>query len=142
MTLVEVLAGSALLGILLVAIVVANARLTAQTRRAADHVEAAEAAEGLLQYLWMDRDAFPRTGGGDVPGHPGWSWRAMRIDNADVATLGGEAVSVEVFSPGESNQVPSARVELALPPAKKNRQGLDPNTATSNPAITRATAWQ
>ncbi len=79
-TLIEVLAGLALLGSLAVAMVLAKADLTAQDALARHKLAAAAAADRLMTGWWADPAAMPRDDRGDVPGQPGLRWRTRPID--------------------------------------------------------------
>lgn len=133
LTLVEVLAGSLLLGGLLVSIVVANARLTTQSARAQRRAVAAEVADGLLNRLWEKVDEFPRCDQGPVEGRTGWSWRTRVVANADVEKLGGQIVALEVWDDKTAADGPAARVELVLP----KQQGIE---GDANQPTTQAVA--
>lgn len=96
MTLVEVVAGMALLGTLLVSIVMATAKLTAQSRLAAHRVEAYLAADQLLFSWWSDWQNFPRNESGTISGHDDWRWRTFSTDSKiDLS------VKVKKKSPGD-----------------------------------------
>ena len=117
-TLVEALAGMAILGTLLTTIVVANARLISQAGRAKLRVEACEIADGLLGKWWARRDDFPRNDSGDVPRHEGWRWRTRTIQNESAETLNAEVVTLEIFAPDWQDTLPTVRVEILLPQKK------------------------
>ena len=53
LTLVEALAGTALLGTLLASVLIANARLTAQSRHAQQTIDACRLADMLLEDVWQ-----------------------------------------------------------------------------------------
>ncbi len=109
----------AILGTLLTAIVVANARLISQAGRAKLRVEACEIADGLLGKWWVKRDDFPHNDSGDVPSREGWRWRTRTVQNESAKTLNAEVVALEVFSPYWQDTSPTVRVEILLP-KKKN----------------------
>ena len=121
MTLVEVLAGALLLGGLLTSIVLANARLTGQSRRAALRHQAVGIADELLTQWWYQKaEQFPRAGSGEVPGRGGWKWQTTPVENAGAQALGGEVVALEVLAP--DNGIVAVRVEVALPPSARDKQ--------------------
>lgn len=125
-TLVEAVAGTALLGSLLVAVLIASSRLQVQRARSEARLAACGVADGLLEGWWEERDEFPRRAEGPVPGRDGWRWRTEVVENGAAADLGGEVVALEVFAPGgspgpaEGGQPlePAVRVELVLPEAE------------------------
>ena len=114
-TLVEAVAGTALLGCLLVAILVAHGRMTVQASRASLRVEACRIADRLLADWWLDTDQLPRDGSGAVAGHPGWTWRTQRLANDTAAALKADAVALSLFGPGQPAGLPAARIELLVP---------------------------
>lgn len=114
-SLVEALAGSLLLGSLLVAMLVAMSRMEMQSRRAEDQVQACAVLDGLLEEWWQDRDNFPDGDSGEVPDHAGWWWRTRGVANPDARILHGRVIAVEVFSPQTGDSLPAARTEVLLP---------------------------
>lgn len=107
-TLIEVLAGSALLGMLLVSILLANVRFSRQASLAERKLEAAAAADALLEAWWKDPAKFPRASGGSVANAlaasapagtstGGLTWRTHRLTNPDAEKLGVEAICLEIF---------------------------------------------
>ena len=120
MTLVEVVLGAALMGVLLTLVVLATGRFTAQGRGAAERIEACKVADRLLEEWWASSDAFPRNTRGEVPGRAGWRWRTADVkDDEQEETLGAKIMSVEVFAPGCADNAPSARVEMIVPEADR-----------------------
>ena len=128
LTLVEALAGTALMATVLVAILLAAGRMKAQSRGAAMREEGCLIADGLLRAWWPDRHKLPRDARGAVGGKAGWHWRTRRVASEEAAALGGEIVALEVFAPGGSGE-PAARVEIVLPGEDKGEddagQGTD-----------------
>jgi len=128
-TLVEAMAGTALLGTLLVTLLIAASRLGLQTARAERRIEACRIADRLLEGWWtMKRDEFPRNASGAVPGVQGWRWRTTEVSNGDAITLGGHVVAVDIFAPMEETGTPepAVRVELVLP-EKSDASQTGPN---------------
>ena len=126
MTLIEAVVGTALLGSLLVGILMADSRQRRQTWRAERRIEACAIADELLDQWWPKRDPLPRSGGGPIDGHDGWTWRTRTAMNRDAERLGGQVVVLEIFSPdlpeardptvaAELSRDPAARVELLMP---------------------------
>jgi hypothetical protein len=107
------------LGTLLAATLVAGARLNRQARRAAQTLDACQAADALVREFWRERDKFPRDGAGSVAGRDGWTWRtsARKVEDELLRPARIEVVRVEVFAPGASAGRPAAEVELVLPAA-------------------------
>jgi len=97
MTLVEVLAGLALLGTLLVAILLAKGRATLQQVRAERRLAAAAAADRLLTLWWKDLDRFPRHGQGYVDGRDGFTWRTRVLTYRSIKPVTVQVVRVDLF---------------------------------------------
>ena len=115
LTLIEAALGAALLGTLLTAVVMTNARMTAQTRSAVLRLEACRIAEGLLQSWYSQEAGVPRDGMGDVTDHPGWRWRTRIAENETAAAVRAEAIQLQVFAPGvKEDGSPVVEVELLV----------------------------
>jgi hypothetical protein len=116
-TLVEAVLGMALLGTLLVTMLVAGSRMTAQRGRVERRLEACQAADALLESWWTNRSALPRSASGDLPGRPGWTWRTTPVPSDGAKALEAEVLAVEVFAPGAGgpDREPAARVEILMP---------------------------
>jgi hypothetical protein len=114
LTLVEVVAGTAILGTLLVSVLVAAGRLQVQRASSQRHLAACRIADRLLTDWWPDRAKLPRAGGGTIEVEGGvWSWHTTVVANDAAEGLGGEVVRLEVFWQGGS-EVPLAGVEVML----------------------------
>ncbi len=114
-TLVEAVVGAALMGTLLTAVVLANARFTVQARSAEVRLEACRIADELLGNWFADENVFPKNTGGEIAAHPGWRWQTARSENKSATELDAEVVSLKVFAPGSENGQPAVEVELLLP---------------------------
>jgi len=112
LTLVEVLAGTALLGSLLVGILLAKHRLTVQSRLAETRLAAYEALDGLLTEWWTSPEGVPREAAGEAGR---WRWRTRREDAAEAEALDATIVVVELFEADVTGRAPAASVELLLP---------------------------
>ena len=115
MTLIETVAAVTILGAALVSLVLASAKLTAQSRRAQDRIVACDIADSQLRQWWREPEKLPRNAGGRVPGHKGWTWRTRVTDNEKAAGLKGQAVVLEIRSPAARDSEPTAAVEIILP---------------------------
>jgi len=113
-SLAETLAGTALLGGMLVGILTAHARMTVQTGRAGVRVEACRVADELLAAWWLDLDKLPREAAGPAGSHPGWTWRTQRVKNDTATALDAEAVRLSIYAPGQSGSLPAASVEFLV----------------------------
>ena len=115
-TLIEVLAGLALLASVLAALLVAKGNLARQWATSRRRCEAVQAADALLMRWWQDPELFPRSGDGEAPG--GWRWHVEEATNPEAARLGGRVVRLELFEsvPPPSGQKDAlASVELLIP---------------------------
>lgn len=104
----------ALLGTLLVGMLLAAGRMTANSARSAQRMRACQAADDLLAGWWLNRDGLPRQSEGAVAGSPGWRWKTMPVSNVQAERLGGEVVALEII--GDRDGQPLLRVELLLGP--------------------------
>jgi len=114
-TLVETIAGTFLMGTLLVSILVAKGRLAVQERRAENQILACAVLSDLLEQRWPERDQLRSNSSGDVPGHEGWRWRTRILEDERGRTLHTKVVAVEVFAPNQDHPLPAVSVEILLP---------------------------
>lgn len=119
LTLVEVVAGLALLSTLLVAVLTTKARVTRQWSGAHRRLEAVAAADRLLADWWQDRLMLPRRSAGRVPGDAGLGWRTTPVRNDAADALAASVVRLDIFdaraiSPASSPGVVLASVEILL----------------------------
>lgn len=97
LTLVEVIAGLALLATLLASILVAFGSQAAQFRGARDRLMAVELADRLL-CEWNSQNAIPAVGTEQtLHGTNDWRWRIVAGDSANLAASGVSSIRVEVF---------------------------------------------
>ena len=97
MTLVEVLAGTALIGTLLVGILLAEGRATQQQAQAGRRVTACALADGLLTEWTAPGRSIPREHQGRISGNPQWAWRTHVVKSSLPEELDCEVISVEVY---------------------------------------------
>ena len=113
-TLVEVLAGLALLGTLLVSMVLARGQLLEQKIKAARMLEAIAVADRLLAQWWEDPAAIPVGESGEIK-DAGMVWRTERRRDEEAEKNGAQVVTLElkrtVAAPGEE----SFQIEVVLP---------------------------
>lgn len=125
MTLIEVLAGLALLAALLGGIVSVKVRWARQARVTEQRRLAIRASDELLSAWWLDLGAFPRSSQGLAPGRPGLMWRTEPLANPSVVALGGEVVRLDVRDVLAAEDAPPlARVEVVIPIRVKNEIGV------------------
>ena len=116
LTLIEVVAGLALLGTLLTTLLLAHSRHARQIRAAQDKLAAVNALDGLLTRWEIERVQVPQRERGDLPGHPDLGWRTRPIRNPSADNLQAGVVAIEVFSQdAELNDPPLCSVELLVP---------------------------
>ena len=113
-TLVEVLAGTVILGTLLASSIVAAGRLEAQSARSELRVEACRVADQLLETWWTDRSEIPRSDSGLTGVDQQWRWRTCIVDSDAGQEFGAEVVALEVFPADGAHCDALARVELLL----------------------------
>jgi type II secretory pathway component PulJ len=121
LTLVEVVAGLALLSTLLVAVLTTKARATRQWSHAQRKLEAIAAADRLVTGWWQDLDRFPRRSAGRMPGASGLAWRTSPVAKPELSGLAVSVVRVEVFdeaASGAADRTPLASVEVVLDDAR------------------------
>lgn len=114
-TLVEALAGMAILGGVLVTMLIGQARLMAQQARADDRLEACRLADALLESWWRDRDRFPRNESGTISGTRSWQWQTQPVANDEAAAVGAEVVALELRHEGIGEDEAALRIEVLLP---------------------------
>ena len=112
LTLVESLAGTALLGTLLASIMVAGANFTLQAAKAQRRVEACRLAQEFMQENWGKRSELAAAGEGPIPRHDGWRWRARVTDKVPADDLRIKVLSLEFLGP--QDEMPSAQLEMLL----------------------------
>jgi prepilin-type N-terminal cleavage/methylation domain-containing protein len=97
LTLVEVVAGLALLSTLLVAVLTTKARVTRQWSHAQRKLQAVAAADRLLGEWWPRRDEFPRQASGRVAGDSGLRWRTEPVANPPLNALRTSVVRLDIL---------------------------------------------
>jgi len=133
MTLVEVLAGMAILGSLLTGIVLAQARLTVQSRRTMQRRQACQLAEGLLSLWWEDEVIIPRNSSGNIADPPGWRWLTYVYYTDEADDLGAEVMRLNLFGPGSAENETTLSIEILLPRLETDEDGNVIEDQTENP---------
>jgi hypothetical protein len=131
MTLLEVVAGLALLASLLGALVMAKARYVRQAAAADRRVEAVAAADELLAGWHQNPRSLPRelSGSGAVSGDRRLAWRLRPVANAGVEELGGRVVRLEVLDERLAPPPVLVAVETVV-----GEPAQSPTTASTKPA--------
>ena len=128
MTLIEVVAGLAILASMLTAIFSVKSRVTRQTRITERRREATAVADALLASWWQNKNTFPRSESGPVEGGQNFIWRTQPIPNPSAQACGAEVVRLEVLDATSlPAPAPLVTVELILPPSAKNATGFYPH---------------
>ena len=113
LTLIEVVAGLALMGTLVAAMLSAKGRFTAQHYRAQRVLYATEALDSLLLERWPDLGSIERTEHGELDNHQDMAWRASVIENLTTTDLHCRVIRIEVIDTlDESDSDPLVDVEL------------------------------
>ena len=131
-TLIEVLAGLALLASVLAALLVAKGNLARQWEMSRRRCEATQAADALLMRWWQEPELFPQSGDGEAPG--GWRWHLGAVSNPEAERLGGRVMRLELFEsvpPSTAHKSALASVDLVIPlqPAESVKGGEVKNNA-------------
>jgi|GEM_PF-2739955 len=124
MTLIEVVAGLALLGTMLVAIFVIHARLIRQTALAHRKAAAVQATDALLTKWSVDWSTLPIGTEEPLDDHPQMSWSVIEVANPEVEALGAKAVELRVTdSQADTDGSPLVTVQLVIPvESEKNEE--------------------
>lgn len=129
-TLIEVLAGLALLATLLAGLMSVQGRHARQGREAARRLEATAAAERLLSGWWLEVSELPRRGAGEVAGASGMTWRTQVTDAKLPEGLAGQVVRLEILESSQGENRVLTRVELLLPPEALPPEAPTPEAPT------------
>ena len=118
MTLIEVLAGTALLAGILVGLLSVKARCARQWTQANRRLAAAAAADALLSRWWQEPATLPRSGEGPVDGNSELVWRTRLVPNAEVEALGASTVRLELNGAAEPSgeAKPLVSVDVVVAP--------------------------
>lgn len=114
LTLVEVVAALAMVGVLLTTLLTAQARFTRQWQRAERRIEAVAAADRMVATWWAEPSAIPRRAGGEVAGGKAFAWRTTVVDDSAARQLGGEIVRLDIVDLHDREAAPVV-VDVLLP---------------------------
>jgi prepilin-type N-terminal cleavage/methylation domain-containing protein len=115
LTLIEVIAGLALMATLLVTMLLLKARFTHQLSDSDRKLRAVAAADALLEQWWANPEKFPINRAGSVTDSPGLNWQTHLVANDVVSKLDCRVVRLDILS-GDSVVT---SVELMLPPERQ-----------------------
>ena len=120
MTLVEVIAGIALLGTVLAVTVLSHGRLLRQHQRAQTKLQAVAAVDQLLSQWYAHGETVPAQSSGKLPGSPVVVWKTQRGRTQTSGAISVEVVELTAKIEGESPTLPPlVRIELALAPREQ-----------------------
>ncbi len=125
LTLVEVLAAMAILGSLLTGIVLAQGKLSIQSRRTMQTREACQLAEGLLSLWWEDEVIIPRNSSGEIGEPAGWRWQTFVYYSDQADDLGAEVMRLNLFGPGTHENKPTLSIEVLVPQLETEEGEID-----------------
>ena len=111
LTLVEVVAGLALMATLLVAMLSLKTRFTHQLGKSNLQLRGVAAADSLLTAWWADTSSFPINQSGAVASYPGFNWRTNLVANKAVAHLDSKVVRLDITD----NATVVTSVDVMLP---------------------------
>src|SRR5688572_15480186 len=96
-TLIEVLAGLVVLGVLVTSVTLARARMARQWADAERRLAAARALDAMVA-TWFDGpgETIPVAGAGELAGAAGCTWRTTLYGDAAARELGAGVVRIEV----------------------------------------------
>lgn len=100
LTLIETVAGLALLGGVVVTLLYAQVRFTRNAEALATRRQAVEIAEELLASWWIHPETFPIDQKGIAPGRPAFQWRTTARPEAALEPLRSLPVRVQVLRGG------------------------------------------
>jgi len=137
-TLVEVVAGLALLGSLLVGLLMAKARFTRQAAVADRRMQAIAAADSILSAWHRDPKKLVRNGAGTMSDDPSLAWRSQIVANPPIEDLGGQVVRLEMIDRRDGGVLVGVDY-VAEPPPKVEAVGpaKSPGAATAAPSPRR-----
>jgi prepilin-type N-terminal cleavage/methylation domain-containing protein len=130
MTLVEVLAGLAILATVVAMILAARGRYLRQSALAQRRLHAVAAADELLTQWWKKPQAIPESGRGEVNGPDQLGWQTQVVPGETADQLGARVLRLEITderrgaAPG-SVKGPLVSVEFLLPMTAATTQPID-----------------
>jgi type II secretory pathway pseudopilin PulG len=116
MTLIEVLAALTIAGSLLVAVMIARARVLRQTNTAERRLAAVREADRLVRTWWSAATGIPPAGSGELPTNLRWQTRL--VENADARQLGAQVVQMTIQDTQSEAEKPLVELELLIPEEK------------------------
>ena len=102
LTLIEVVAGLALMSSILVAVLFLKSRYARQQALADHHLQSLAAADALLSAWWQTPAKFPRQGSGSIGSQPTLGWRTKPLPNSELTRLGCQIIRLEITDQSSS----------------------------------------
>lgn len=116
LTLIEVLAATVLLSLVLVGVVLARGRALSQWSTSNRLLEAVDVTDAWLMQQWQDLETFPRDEQGVIEGDTEFRWRTETITNPAVEDLGGVCVRLEILdTQSDPEEAALLGIDLVLP---------------------------
>ena len=116
LTLVEVVAGLALMATVLVAMLLLKTQFIHQLATSNSRLRSAAAADSLLDQWWANPTAFPINRSGTVSDFPGLEWQTHVVPTEVVEHLHARVIRLDIMS--EAKIITS--VELLLPKERRH----------------------
>lgn len=101
-TLIEVLAGLAILGSVTVVLLLARGRLLEQQVQAMHKLEGVKLADGLLADWHAQESGVPVDEAGQVTDFPRWSWKTQILDTETPERIHADVVQLQLFHQNET----------------------------------------
>jgi len=135
LTLIEVVAGLALMGTLLAAMLSGKSRFTGQYHHAQRVLTAVELLDAFLIDRWPAIGEIDDSDSGDFAGESDMTWRISVVDDPVAADWHCRVVRVEVLDANwESDEPPLASVDLLVPdPPQEVSDVQDTDAVQANP---------
>ena len=118
LTLIEVVAGLALMGGLVAALMFARVRFARQSAALDAREQAVAAADGLLAAWWREPTTLPAENAGRVPGDARLTWRTTARPNATLEQLRGVPVRLDILR----DDTPVLALDIVVPITKGKRR--------------------
>lgn len=112
MTLIETIAGTALVGTVLVSIIMASANFNTQTARADQRIMACRLADELLESWWAQDKTVPENSSGLIEKDDSWTWATKLVKDPKLKKLNCNRIALEIQR-SDSNEA-ACRIELLV----------------------------
>lgn len=113
LTLIELVAALAVLGVLLAGVLTAKSRLQTQWVSAEATLAAVDGADALLEG-WLSAHELPINASGDVPGEAGLVWETRALEDEAAERLLAEVVRVSIYRADDRDEAGERRAILSV----------------------------